>query len=267
MGVRGREDVRADDSGTAVAWEVPYTPFIITAMGRDGSNWLGQLIENHPTAKVRWDNELLMFHGDNARKYAHYQSAESLLKDTTYNPDADELDAAGLKYTPTMLGGRVNTAVTDSLHCLYKLRPPIRVIHLERRNLLRALVSLRVAQQTNIWRIDHWRPPGYGDYRRPRIHITLEEFMFCVKSRLERYAGLRREFGGYPSLTICYEDLRSKRDHWLRMVYEFLGLDPDVPLPEDTTQRQEFRSLSESISNYDKLKSLLRGTRWEILFD
>jgi len=251
---------------------LPYTPYIVTCLGRDGSNWLGGLIRDNPVAKVRWDNELLMLYDKKQRlknlqidvQYASVLDANFILGDATYNPN-NECDASGLKFAIHMLHRQSDgtPAVAGIMDFLRGIDPPLRVIHLERRNLLRSLVSLKVAQVTKIWWVDSG---DKRDYRSPVVHLTKQEVQQTCNYRSVAYAALRRMFAGHPSLNVYYEDLRLNRDRVLREVYQFLSL-PSELVPADSTVRQEHRSLREAVSNYEKLKAMFLSTEWEALFD
>jgi len=243
--------------------DLPFTPYIVTALGRDGSSWLGGLIQDHPTVKVRWDGELLMM--DGSIKPTSGIKAAVILDEKTYNKN-NSCVASGLKLTPWMLWRPpkdrfpVASGVVDYLRAL---TPTLRVIHLERRNYLRSYVSRKVAGETGIWQI---RSKEKSHYRRPQVKITRQELLNRVRYRKDSYANLRKLFANHPSLSVTYEDLRQGRDKTLRGVYQFLGLDSGS-LPENALQKQEYRSLRESISDYDQLKKSFIGSPLLAMFD
>lgn len=241
--------------------ELPFQPFLLTAQGRDGGNWLGNLIAGHPSKSVRWDNELFIFHGKWGT-YKNYPNAASVLSAETFNL-ANQCEFAGLKYAPFMCN-RGSKGTSGLVPYLRSLRPALRVIHLERRNLLRSIVSMKIARKTRVW---HIRSEDERPKHRPQVAISKPELLNQIQGRLHNYLTARRQFFGFPALSVNYEDLLREPETWVRSVYQFLGLDSTVMIPKSGTLRLEHRPLRESLLNYDKLEEIFRGSRWQHLFD
>jgi hypothetical protein len=172
----------------------------------------------------------------------------------------------------------------------------LKVLHLQRRNLLRMLVSLRIAQRTGGWSEDRrgtllskFRPSNApGAIRHPlratrrlwrfmfpkepawksrRGSLTLSEqecrdFFAEVEGDSQHYGGL---FGEHPQLTLYYEDLTDHRGRVFEEAQSFLGLKPR-PLAV-TTRRQNPESLRELIANYDELYAAFKDGPEAAFFD
>ncbi len=174
--------------------------------------------------------------------------------------------------------------------------PEIRVIHLKRRNLLRMLVSLRIALRTGGWSEDRKRTLGSkfklanvpGAARHPlRALKRLRKFMRppepewkAQRTPLSLTAAECREFfeqtereakyysdpfGSHPGLTLYYEDLLSNRRETLNRVQAFLGVERRRLAP--TTRRQNPEPMRELIENYDELYEAFRDTPREAFFE
>jgi hypothetical protein len=171
----------------------------------------------------------------------------------------------------------------------------LRVLHLRRRNLLRMLVSLRIARKTGRWAVDRkgtllskFRPsnaaraarhplraadrlrrfiqPGEAARESLRGPITLSEqecrdFFAKVERDSDHYGGL---FGEHPQLSLYYEDLQADRRRAFDEVQSFLGLKPR-PLAI-TTRRQNPEPLRELIANYDELYTAFRDGPEAVFF-
>jgi hypothetical protein len=172
----------------------------------------------------------------------------------------------------------------------------LRVLQLRRRNLLRMLVSLRIAQRTGGWADDRkgtlrsklrpsnavravrhplraadrlrrfiWpKEPAWKSLRGP---VTLSEkecrdFFAEVERDSEHYGRL---FGEHPRLSIYYEDLTEDRGRVFEEVQSFLGLKPRSLAA--TTRRQNPEPLPELIANYDEQYAAFKDGPEAAFFD
>lgn len=165
----------------------------------------------------------------------------------------------------------------------------IRIVHLKRRNLLRMLVSLRIAQKTGGWAEDRkatlaskLRPanalraarhplraanrlraflfPKEPAWKALRAPVTLSEgecrgFFAEIERDSAHYGRLFRE---HPQLTLFYEDLFKDRKRAFNQAQSFLGLKPRGL--SITTRRQNPEPLRELIANHDELYGAFSDT-------
>jgi hypothetical protein len=174
-------------------------------------------------------------------------------------------------------------AADDGLH----------VVRLERRNLLRMLVSLKLARSTGVWLQDgsskltpanalravrhpikavrrvrrmlaRPEPAAAGDPPR-RVTIPVDEaYEFMVATGL-RYENFDALFERHPALQVYYEDMIAGRDAVFREVQSFLGVAP-APL-EVTLRQQNPEPLRDLLENYDELYEAFRHTPQAAFFD
>jgi len=172
----------------------------------------------------------------------------------------------------------------------------LRVIHLRRRNLLRARVSIRIAQMTGVW-MERKPPPLAGlltpanalralrhpgratkvvratlrpkrpaaDARQQPIALSLDECRFYFNWVEQNAAQYDDAFKGHPLVTLYYEDLVGDRRRRLEEVQKFLGVRPQS-LPVATRQ-QNPEPLRELIANYDELRAAFKDTKYAEFFD
>lgn len=162
----------------------------------------------------------------------------------------------------------------------------LHVLELRRRNVIRMLVSLKLAETTGVWLQDSTSKltpmnlaravrhpikaarrvqrmlsratPESAPSEGPKLSLTVEEcFTFMVQTE-ERYKNFERLFDGHPMLQLFYEDMVDEREAVLAEAQEFLGVTP-APL-EVTLQQQNPQPLSELIANYDELRAAYKDT-------
>ena len=138
-----------------------------------------------------------------------------------------------------------------------------RFVHLVRRDQLGALVSFDIAEQRGRW----WYHEG--DQLSPvRIRVEPAELLRRVEEREREIEWFRRRLARLrsPVLEIFYEDLLDRRDEVIRGVLRFLDVVPaDVDL-ESTLVRSSSEQFASAVENYDDLRSVLAGTRFESTF-
>lgn len=139
--------------------------------------------------------------------------------------------AVGWRLLASQPGNEDHTLVRTELRKI----PALKVIYLERRNLLAQFVSFKIAEITGNWLSDK---PSLN----PTIQTTVEEFdAFCTKI-IQMHQNNHRDFTDKPSLTIFYED--PFRDN-IATVLKFLDLKSLELIPQ--TIQQESRPLSDVI--------------------
>lgn len=168
----------------------------------------------------------------------------------------------------------------------------LRVVDLRRHNLLRMLVSLKLAQATGVFMEESRRRVTLANLliaarhplkvlerlrqrlrlsrassAAPRARVTVspqELFDFVVRTRITA-ANHAEVFREHPTLPVYYEDLVDRRDEVFREAQSFLGVEPG-PLTV-TLRRQNPEPLSELIENYDELYEAFKGTPEAAFFD
>lgn len=138
--------------------------------------------------------------------------------------------------------------------------PGLKVIHLTRRNLLRAYLSRKIASKTGVWgiRTPEERQLPQVSLKRRRVRRYFEK----VRGFEEKYGKM---FGGCELLPLAYEDLSASYDEETGRVQRFLGVE-EKPLRSRTVV-QEVRPLSDAIVNYAALEATFASSPWAEFFD
>lgn len=278
-----------------------YAKFMILAEARTGSTMLVRALTSHPSIRCFGEvfNKMVPFVAFGVDGYDNFSARErtrrdrdftSFLRERIYCSQPEEIRAVGFK---TLYGqfwgfrGLLEHLVDDA---------EIRVLHLKRRNILRMLVSLKMAQATGVWveiggskftlanllrasrhplraasRLPRllWPPKLVRQplQKAPRIRVTVtkdELFKFIVKEKLTA-THYDDRLGAHPKLTLFYEDLLTQREKVFNQVQSFLGVEPR-PLAI-TLRRQNPEPLRDLLENYDHLYEAYRNTPHAWMFD
>lgn len=245
-----------------------YRRFIILGEARSGSNFLRGLLNSHPHVVVF--GEIFRFFdniGWELPDYESYRQTQQLISLMQRDPVAF-LESRVFETFPssiTAVGFKLfyYHAQEDSRRIIWQhLRSTtnIYIIHLKRRNSLRALLSRKKAHITNKW----------ANHRAPEkdtlsIEITTEECLEQFTWSREMWTEYDRFFVDHPKMDLFYEDLEMDFEKGTHRALAFLGVSPRRLSPN--TYKQASQPLSEAISNYALLKKHFKETEWGLFFE
>lgn len=227
--------------------------FVVLFLERDGSTYMISMLSSHPEIKTVFERFYVI---KNKGLGAH-----------------EQLSWADSFFTPPLVGREkaigFKTKLVDVLDreefAQFLLEKQCRVIHMQRRNIIKAVVSKINAKRLHD-RTGNWNLYKEAD-RLPPAAIDLDEFAALIQER-EALDQELTEFVAQldlPKITICYEDLLQDRDGILRQVFDFLNV-KWFPV-ESKTKKNTQDDLREVIENYDDLRHRYAGTRYEAMFD
>jgi LPS sulfotransferase NodH len=233
------------------AAEVAGVRFIILAHARSGSNLLGIALAQHPRVAAFGEPFNGDIYSERPTNYFHggaYHRGEDGAEflDNLYRDNDGQGNAVGFKilYDQASALSRAQTAWQFLIE-----HTEIRVIRLQRANLLAAFVSLKTAIQTGEWaRVVS--DPATNETLTFRLDPTECLDYFRMIERYTRHA--RTLFRDHRVLDFVYEyDLSERFEVSLRRTQEFLGVS-DFPVPP-LTYKQSDSELSERIENFAAL--------------
>ena len=273
-----------------------YVRFLILAEARSGSTMLAQALNFSPS--ITCFGEIFNFafdailygvegyDGSNAQDQAlRKQDFRAFLRERIYRQHPEEIGAVGWKLLYRQFWGYpglLEHLIEDRQIC---------VLHLRRRNVLKRLVSLKLAEATGVWAdlpkprltpatvLRAVRRPLRAATRlpkilqrakprpkvvRPRVSVSEEELFGAIIGAKQSAAHLDDLFRDHLLLTLFYEDLEEHRDETFRQAQEFLGIEPG-PL-EFTLRKQNPEPLPELLSNYDELFEAYRNSKHAWMF-
>ncbi len=276
-----------------------YRQFIILCMARTGSRMLVQALNSHPDIRCFDEifNPRLPYVAYGVWEYYKRRVEDMALRSENPARFLDErifcehpegTQAVGFKAAY----GHVSEfpGVVEHLRDNRELH----VIHLKRRNLLRLLTSIKIAEMTGVWfegdskamlrkrltarnvlqaarhprraaarLYQLWRGPDRPD--RAPTKISVDEFKTFIDETHSRVSHFDSLFHTHPLITVHYEDLADRRQQVFDQVQKFLGV---KTRPFTTTlRRQNPEPLNDLISNYDELYEAFRGGLYETFFE
>jgi LPS sulfotransferase NodH len=143
----------------------------------------------------------------------------------------------------------------------------IPVLHLIRKNILRIIVSYKLARETGIWHRNSERAPGES---LPKIRLHPKGVLLEIKFGLGLIQEYRNRFKGFAGYSeIIYEDLVQEHESStmgasLQTLARFLDKPPvnniPTPIPYKKTTPEDS---SEVVENWDDVVRMLRSTEHE----
>lgn len=270
-----------------------YVPFVILCDPRTGSNWLTQALNSsrHIICFREVFNFTHNFVQFNADGYDDFSNSDLALRtkdpvrfldERVYGHHPQEVQAVGCKLIQGQqwgFQGLIQRLSEDS---------QIRVLRLERHNLLRSLVSLKIARHTGVWMMDRkplfsrsnalmafrdplkavsrlrirFTPPSRRSEtgrRRKTVNVSPRElYEYIIKSR-EKASRFDKLFRQHPKFAVSYEEMIEKPEEILGQVQTFLGVER---MKLTTTIRQQNpEPLAELIGNYGELAEAYKDTQ------
>jgi LPS sulfotransferase NodH len=133
------------------------------------------------------------------------------------------------------------------------------VIHLKRKNILKTLVSHKIAFSSGAWRVIR------GDSPDVPVSFSIDELTVGFEQTRVWEAKGDSMFENHRTHTVFYEELVGNRDVVYPQILDFLGCPRHMPTTN--LRQQSYRSLRQSVSNYDELKDHFSSTEWGIFFE
>ena len=221
-----------------------FKPFIVLSRSRTGSNMLISFLNSHPNIRAV---EREIFSKLDGQNYGDIL-ARVFAKQPYY------IEAKGFKifyYHP--LDDR-NEDIWNALVNMENLR----VIHLKRRNILRTLVSRKIASLQDVWSTT--ASIGLDSSKNKAVSFTVQEVEDGIKQTRAWEKEGDEKFRNHPLLLASYEDLVADPIGHFKKITEFLGV--GYVRPQTNLKKQNPEKLSDLVSNYDELKSKSQGKEW-----
>jgi LPS sulfotransferase NodH len=225
-----------------------YKKFIVLSRSRTGSTMLISFLNSHPNICAEEEIFGLL----NGRR-----SKDVLAKVFSRQPHF--IKARGFKIFYYHPQDDKKNCVWDDLINMTDLS----VIHLKRRNILRTLVSRKIAgvKKAYIQRRSSTEAAG----AEKTVAFTLEELEKSFGATRNAEIAGARKFKNHPLLNLYYEDLTADPAGAFRKITEFLNVEYVEPKTEMRKQNPE--SLRKLISNYDELKAGFSESEWLPFFE
>lgn len=245
-------------------------PFVIFFLERSGSSHLCTLLDSHPQISCG-NEEFTTKRSDTtsphqAPRYIH--SREHKLLDPS---DAQSLDhlknifargqrASGFKLKYPLQFNRY----PEILDALQDRNDQLRVIHLDRKNVLKKFVSKQVLVQQRA---------NNPEFRRKEdaSFQPIEIETAALLETLNRFEKQRDELSQLlvpfqHVLEIEYEEFNQESEALPQRLKEFLDVDRQIELTSKMVKRAP-KEIHDAVTNFDELASVVKGTRFETMLD
>ncbi|MYC60381.1 MAG: adenylyl-sulfate kinase, partial [Gammaproteobacteria bacterium] len=232
--------------------------FMISCTARSGSSMLSTLLNSHP--RVLCHGEVLAAPHESAGPYHDLRSQgadvddwlreyrqerpEAFLYDVCFNPAGHQ--SVGFKF-------KLEESLTSSYKSFRELLAAdkdIKIIHLQRKNILDKYVSLQMTRQSGVFSI---RSSSQRPDLRP-FTIDIPDFIAYVRKDRQRYETAFEMFRDHPSLHLTYEELCESRPAALGKVQDFLEL-PQADLA--TMMIKVIKKNTDLVLNLDEVREAL----------
>ncbi|MFY0992596.1 sulfotransferase [Halomonas sp. C05BenzN] len=226
-------------------------PFVIVGQGRCGSNLLKFSLKQNNFVSVVGElynknvyNDVFDFDGaSRAHQYYENQFKKS------------SIVAAGFKLFAHQATKKPAKSVWR-----YLVKEKVKVIHLERRNKVDRLISLEVANATGSF-LKHSES---NEYELHQLDFPVSWWRERIKNEYKIEAQLSKRFSNNPYLHVYYEDLVVDWFERTGDIQRFLGV--PVQQIDKAIEKQESKSKSDRLNNYNELVSAFEGTDYEWMF-
>ena len=237
--------------------------FIILTDQRSGSNHLAGLLDSHRSVRVAGE----LFNPDRHHLDRSHELVQGLGDLRSRDPVAylEAFYTQPLDESTTHIGFRIfhdharQRSEKGIWTALRRMRN-LQVIHLKRGNILRNLLSLKLAERSSEWERLEGTPPVRYD----PLRIEFKEAIAHIKARERSFSRASRFFRRHQRIEILYEDLEREEERTLEALLRFLGLAMQ-PLASSTLKQNQ-QSTRELIENHAELEDRFRHTRWHEFF-
>ncbi|SBW22887.1 Nodulation protein H [Candidatus Protofrankia californiensis] len=236
-------------------------PFVILAMPRTGSHHLKALANEHPN--VLTNGEILNPWDTDWPGVDRTEMSDRELLELAFVrfPRRDE------KYEVSCVGCKVNEPQFHERPTFFDelaAWPRLKVIALQRRNLLESFRSFIQARESGRWLAPSADGPAPVP---PRVKLSPAGCESYFRSAEEFYGRIFARFSPEKIHEIYYEDLRDRPGECMAGIWDFLGVSPHLLSGCLLLQQQETRPLSEAVLNYAELRGHFRGTPYQAFFE
>jgi len=204
---------------------------VVFAHARSGNSSLYEILQSHPQLHILEEP----FNEGFTQWYPQAKNYLELIH------DVESLDEQLAEIFTTCNGVKVlEYQLPAPLYIHLLQRPDCKIIFLRRQNLLQAVVSGLLAEQTRLWKKWEMDRPlqDYYAHLQPLSMAEIRDQVVSLKHRLEVFeAALSTRLPG-TYLKLVYEDLylgtAQQRDAWMARLWQFLDLEP---IESDRIQR------------------------------
>lgn len=225
-----------------------YRKFLMLTRNRTGSNMLVSMLNSHPAVYAEY--EIFREIGDTC--------VDDILQNI-YTLYPDFIKAVGFKifyhHPIDDKSGRIWTTLNEL--------KDVHIIHLKRRNILRTVLSKKIADLTDTWVNKNG---NRNDASNSKKVLLSEDELYKAFERTRAWESEYEEkLRSRPLIDVYYEDIVAGPKEEFRKITDFLGLQPVSP--KTKLKKQNPEKMNDLIVNYEELKKRFTGSEWEPFFE
>jgi len=239
--------IRKKQKSIGIIKQNDYRKFIILSRSRTGSNLLLSYLNVHPNIIANHE----IFQRPSKKSYQRILEGQ-------FRKYPKSVKAVGFKIFYNHPLGEENHDLWAELMDMKNLY----IIHLKRRNILRTLLSLKLALESDKW--IKYSPDQQRVYMKKAVSFEAKDLERGFKQTRQWEQQGYAMFKDHPLLTIWYQELENKPNETFNKVAAFLGLEPCEI--RTYLQKQNPEKSSDLIMNFEELKNNFLGTPWESYF-
>ncbi len=254
---------------------INYKKFIIISTQRSGTNLLVNLLRSHSNVLCyselfKLNNRpLWCFQKIDLKTYRLAQKHPvDYLNHFFFRKYSENVKAVGFKYMYNQLSIKKIKKVIESLHKKHDL-----IIHLIRKNKLKAYLSLKIMETSNIsTKLISEKELGKFQNKKPSenelfkpVYIKSEELKSYIKEITTLENIHHQLIKNHNHIMVFYEDLSKSPIETANQIIKKLELPQEELFI--VNEKQNKLSLSESILNYEDLKKEFAQTKFAIFFE
>jgi len=222
-----------------------YGKFVVIARARTGSNLLLSLLNNHPQIRA---------YGE---KFSHLGSKNTKLIFNEIFPKKST-KTIGFKlfyYHPI-------DSEDKSIWEILKNDTNFKIIHLQRKNVLRAHISELIARKSDLW-MD--RGSNEVGLVKKKININVDEFYRVLEKNEKHIEKVKNQFQQHKMIDVFYEDLVDNRSKTMERVFDFLNVSNHDSKTDLIKQNPE--KMNDLIMNYEELVEKLINSKYSFMLE
>ena len=238
-----------------------YKKFVVIATARTGSNLLISLLRNHSDMRVHGER-FTHLNGKTCRQIYHAVYPKKSLK-----------KVVGFKI---FYCDPQNTKDREVWKLLQN-DTTIKIIHLQRKNLLRSYISYLIARKTRVWIIHRnllrfyisyllaGKTKAWISYRTnsnsKKVYVNINELFERYEYTKKCINRINAEFKNHSILNLTYEELNTDQEMAMKKVFDFLGV--SYQKVTCSLKKQNTERIEDLVSNFSELSRALEGSDLE----
>jgi len=243
------------------------TKFVVVTQGRSGSTLLCNLLDLHPDIRCYQELYLEPNRAMGTAEVNRLNRAYQRMEYRNYKGGhvvCDEmveyLDSVYSSFEGLATGFKTPYSIAGKLRAMeYLFGGDVKVIRINRRNILRKLISLEFAMHTKKWHRYSWSRAWPDDFK-----ITLNTTV--LQARLGRIMATRNGFNrlliGRQIHEVWYEDFVEDIPGTVMGVTRFIGV-PDHEVGESKLRKSLRGDWREHVHNHEEVEKTLKGTIYD----